>query len=140
MRRFRNSESERSDLDILPLIDVVFILLIFFMVSTTFIKDAQLELERPAAQSATTASTKAVRVSIDRSGDVYLGDTPVRLWMLQSRVREALRASTDSSVLVVADRGTPTEQLIEVVDQCRLGGAGSVGVMTDRESGALQGG
>ena len=140
MRRFRSNTTEQSDLDISPLIDVVFILLIFFMVSTTFIKDAQIDLERPAAQSATTASTKAVRVSIDRTGNVHLGDAPVRLWMLQSRVREALRASTNSSVLVVADRGTPTEQLIDVVDQCRLGGASSVGVLTDKESSSLQGG
>ena len=51
MRRLRQTVDDEQEVDISPLIDVVFILLIFFMVSTTFVKDAQLELERPSAQS-----------------------------------------------------------------------------------------
>ena len=135
MRRMRRSSSEEDGIDISPLIDVVFILLIFFMVSTTFVKDAQLELQRPSAQSAEAADTKSVRISIDRQGAVYLGEEAIRLWMLQSRVREQLRASSQSSVLVIADRSTPTELLIDVVDQCRMGGAKDVGVITDKENG-----
>ena len=135
MRRMRRNRSEEDGIDISPLIDVVFILLIFFMVSTTFVKDAQLELQRPSAQSAEAADTKSVRISIDRQGAVYLGEEAIRLWMLQSRVREQLRASSQSSVLVIADRSTPTELLIDVVDQCRMGGAKDVGVITDKENG-----
>ena len=131
----RRNSSEEDGIDISPLIDVVFILLIFFMVSTTFVKDAQLELQRPSAQSAEAADTKSVRISIDRQGAVYLGEEAIRLWMLQSRVREQLRASSQSSVLVIADRSTPTELLIDVVDQCRMGGAKDVGVLTDKENG-----
>ena len=138
--RGKRREEEKQDIDISPLIDVVFILLIFFMVSTTFVKDAQLDLERPSAQSATQASGEAIRVSIDRHGDIYMGDAPVRLWMLQSRVRELLRSSVDDSVLVIADRSTAAEQLIDVVDQCRLAGAKGVGVVTEREFTALEGG
>jgi len=110
-------------------------LLIFFMVSTTFVKDAQLELQRPSAQSAEAADSKSVRVSIDRQGAIYLGEESIRLWMLQSRVREDLRSSSQSTVLFIADRSTPTELLIAVVDQCRLAGAKDVGVITDKENG-----
>ena len=139
MRRLRTSEDDEQEVDISPLIDVVFILLIFFMVSTTFVKDAQLELERPSAQSAEPANTKSVRVSIDKKGGIYLGDAQVRLWMLQGRVREELRETDEPVVLVVADRMTPTEQLIEVIDQCRMAGAKNVGVITDKENSALGG-
>ena len=139
MRRLGQQEQREQDIDISPLIDVVFILLIFFMVSTTFVKDAQLELERPSAQSAEPADTKSVRISIDRSGDIYLGDTPIRLWMLQGRVREELRSATESNVLVVVDRGIAAERLIDVVDQCRLAGAKNVGVITDKENKVLGG-
>ena len=139
MRRLRTSEDEEQEVDISPLIDVVFILLIFFMVSTTFVKDAQLELERPSAQSAEPANTKSVRVSIDRKGGIYLGDAQVSLWMLQGRVREELRETDEPVVLVVADRMTPTEQLIEVIDQCRMAGAKNVGVITDKENTSLGG-
>jgi len=139
MRRLGQQEQREQDIDISPLIDVVFILLIFFMVSTTFVKDAQLELERPSAQSAEPADTKSVRISIDRSGDIYLGDTPIRLWMLQGRVREELRSASESNVLVVVDRGIAAERLIDVVDQCRLAGAKNVGVITDKENKVLGG-
>ena len=139
MRRVNHGRSNEQDVDISPLIDVVFILLIFFMVSTTFVKDAQLELERPSAQSAEPADTKSVRISIDRKGDVYLGDTPVRLWMLQGRVREQLRSAAESTVLVIADQSISAQKLIDVVDQCRLAGAKNVGVVTNKENGSLGG-
>ena len=115
---------------------MVFILLIFFMVSTTFVKDMKLDLNRPAASSATTASTKAVRVYIDNVGEIYLDGEPVRLWVVQSRIRDLLGASTAKSVLVVTDDGVPAGRLVEVVDQVRLAGATDVGVATVEEAGA----
>lgn len=131
----RRRKSTKPDVDISPLIDVVFILLIFFMVTTTFVKDSQVDLERPGASSGSKASTKALRIVIDRSGAIYLADAPVKPWMLQSRVRDFLRDGGDGSVLVVADRRVAVEKLIEVVDQCRLAGADDVGVITDAEAG-----
>jgi biopolymer transport protein ExbD len=133
MSRFGKRKAEEQAVDISALIDVVFILLIFFMVTTTFQKDTELELERPGASSGSAASSKALRVYIDRSGGVYVDDAPVKAYMLQSRVRDYLRDSREGAVLVVADRTVQTQRLIEVIDQCRLGGASDVGVITDAE-------
>jgi biopolymer transport protein ExbD len=109
----------------------VFILLIFFAVSTTFVKDMKLDLERPQASSSHSASSKSIRVYIDRQGTVYLNEQPVKTWMLQSLLRDSLGTSTSQTVLVIADRLTPTERLIEVVDQAKLAGASEVGVATE---------
>ena len=65
MRRQYNEETE-TQIDISPLIDMVFILLIFFMVSTTFVKDMQLDIDRPGASSSTAASSKSLRIFIDK--------------------------------------------------------------------------
>ena len=54
---------------------------------------------------------------------VFVGEQPVKVWMLQSRIRDRLAGAPSKKVLVVADRLVPAERLIEVVDQCRLGGA-----------------
>lgn len=134
--RLRKKDSAVQDIDISPLIDMVFILLIFFMVSTTFVKDMKLELDRPDASSSSAASTKSVRVYLDKSGEVYIDNQAVRMWVLQSRVRELLKSTAQTSVLVVADGDVASSRLIEVVDQCRLGGAKDVGVATDLEAGA----
>lgn len=135
MVRYRKRHQEDQGIDMSPLIDIVFILLIFFMVSATFVKDMDLEINRPKASTSTPSSTKAMRVYIDSSGETYLDNQPIRTWMIQSKLRDMLRASTESSVLVVTDEGVPARKLIEVVDQCRLAGAKDVGVVTEAEGG-----
>ena len=132
-RRVRKSDS--ADIDISPLIDMVFILLIFFMVSTTFVKDMKIDIERPSAASASRASTKSLRINIDNGANVYINGNPVRAWMVQSRVREFLESADQKSVLVITDKAVPADKLVEVVDQCRLGGAAEVGVATEKEVG-----
>jgi len=133
--RLRARPEQKSDIDISPLIDMVFILLIFFMVSTTFVKDMKIDIERPGAQSAQSASTKALRVNIDASANIYIDGNPVRPWMVQARVRDFLDSSGSGEVLVITDRRVPADRLIEVVDQCRLAGAENVGVATEKEAG-----
>jgi biopolymer transport protein ExbD len=131
--RYRQRKSEEAGVDISPLIDMVFILLIFFMVTTTFVKDMKLELNRPSASTATMASTKAIRIFIDKFGDVYVDDQPIRIYVLQSKLRDMLRTTTDKSLLVVTDENVPAKTVIEVVDQCKLAGAKDVGVATNKE-------
>ena len=132
--RYRRKREQSQEIDISPLIDMVFILLIFFMVSTTFVKDMKLDLQRPSASSSVRASSKAIRVFIDSDSAVYVDGISVKPWMLQSRVRD-LSSGSSSGVLVVVDRRVPSERLIEVVDQCRLAGVGDVAVATEIEVG-----
>ena len=134
LRHIQQSQEEQQ-IDISPLIDMVFILLIFFMVSTTFVKDFKMDLERPGAFTATRASTKALRVYIDNSSNIFLDGNSVKSWMLQSRVRDLFSAGADKQVLVIVDQKVPADRLIEVVDQCRLAGAEDVAVATEREAG-----
>ncbi|NCO20316.1 MAG: biopolymer transporter ExbD, partial [Gammaproteobacteria bacterium] len=85
---------------------------------------------------ASAASTKAIRLYIDNAGEVYLDGQPVRVWVLQSRIRDLLSSSTTQSVLVVTDDQVPAGRLVEVVDQARRAGAQDVGVATVDEAGA----
>lgn len=133
--RYKERENTEQTIDISPLIDMVFILLIFFMVSATFVKDMDIDIQRPKASSAEPSSTKAIRVYIDSDGTSYIDNQPVRTWVIQSRLRELLRVNTNGSVLVVTDGSVPANTLIEVVDQCRLAGAADVGVVTEQENG-----
>ncbi|DAB31012.1 MAG TPA: biopolymer transporter ExbD [Sulfurimonas sp. UBA12504] len=133
--RFRPKKSQESGVDMSPLIDIVFILLIFFMVSSTFVKDMKLDLNRPGASSAQKASSKVIRVYIDNAGETYIDGQSVKTWAIQGKLRDMLRASTEKSVLVVADETIAVEKLIDVVDQCRLSGAQDVAVATEKEVG-----
>ena len=133
--KLRRKKVTQQGIDISPLIDMVFILLIFFMVSTTFNKDMKLDITRPGAATATAASTKSLRVYIDSGENIYIDEQPTKPWVVQSKVREALATNKEKPVLVITDKGVPAETLIEVVDQCRLGGAKDVGVSAQQEAG-----
>lgn len=133
--RFRQKNQNVETVDVSPLIDMVFILLIFFMVTTTFVKDMQLELNRPSAASASLADTKVLRVYIDNSSEIYIDNQPVKLWAVQSKLRDMLRTATEKSVLIVTDTDIPVNVLIDVVDECRQSGAKDVAVSTTKEMG-----
>jgi biopolymer transport protein ExbD len=129
--KFLPRKHETEEINMAPLIDMVFLLLIFFAVSTSFVKDLELTLQRPAAQSGAVASTKSLRIYVDRNGSIFLDQQPVKSWMLQSLVRDAMSGSTSRTVLIIADRLTTTEKLVEIVDQAKLAGATDVGVATE---------
>jgi len=133
--RLRPKKQEVDNVDVSPLIDMVFILLIFFMVTTTFVKDMKLDLNRPSAASASKSDSKVVRVYIDNTSQVYIDNQPVQLWAIQSKIRDLLRTSTEKSVLVISDDSIPVETLIDVVDECRMSGAKDVAVSTSKEMG-----
>ncbi len=126
---------EKADLNVTPLIDVMMVLLIFFMLTAKFTQETKVDIERPSASSGSTPKASALRVTLDRNGALWVGDVPVKPWALQGRVRDFLREQGDGSVLVVTDRRVSADKLIEVVDQCRLAGASDVGVITDAEGG-----
>ena len=133
--RFRPRKQNIDNIDVSPLIDMVFILLIFFMVTTTFVKDMKLDLNRPSAASASKASSKVIRVYIDNTNEIYIDNQPVKLWAVQSKLRDLLRGNSDNSVLVISDATIAVERLIDVVDECRLSGAKDVAVSTTKEMG-----
>ncbi len=137
MKRNRHlAEENIESVDVSPLIDMVFILLIFFMVSTTFVKDMKVDLDRPGASSSDNADSKSIRVTIDLTKTIYIDGEPVKSWMIQSRIREALKEDKNTSILVLVDKSVESDLLIEIVDQCRLAGANDIGVATEQEFGA----
>lgn len=129
--KFLPKRHEPEGMDMSPLIDMVFILLIFFAVSTTFTKDMQLALDRPSANGGSSASSESIRIYIDQEGEIFMDEQNVKSWMVQSLVRDSLAVSSSSSVLVIADKLTTTELLIDVIDQAKLAGASEVGVATE---------
>lgn len=127
----RRNTRDTEEINIAPLIDMVFILLIFFMVSTTFVRDLQLDLERPGASTAAVADTRAVRVQVDRRGSIFLDGQAVQPWMLEGRVRDRLANATLKTVVVTADKSLDTGALVDVVDACRMAGAEHVGLAVE---------
>lgn len=133
MRRSWMNDEDEATVDMSPLIDMVFILLIFFMVSTTFVKDMKVDLNRPGASSGKPASTKSLRVYIDRFQNIYFNNQKIQSWTLQGKIRDHLRNNKESSLLVITDEKVQVDRVIEVVDQARLAGVIDVGIATEKQ-------
>lgn len=138
MGRFRNmSNDDTSDggIDISPLIDCVFILLIFFIVTTTFVEETGVEVDRPEAASSTQLEKNSIMLAITADGDIMYAKGEIQLGGVTSLVKRLLQKEQDDiPVIVQADEKSQSGMLVRVVDAAKLGGAKNVSVATDSTS------
>lgn len=111
---------EEPDLNMTPLIDVVFLLLIFFMVSTSFDRDAELNIELPQASGKTSPTKKfTLEISIDKQGRYFVNKKRVKdekITTLMSAIELTLGNHKDPKLIISADRKTPHEAVIRAMD------------------------
>ncbi len=132
---FRSHRRERLELSLTPMIDVVFLLLIFFMVTTTFDRQAQLKLELPEAKTAVqNPQQKPLEVVIDAAGHYYIDQHELvntRIDTLKKAMQRALRQGARPPVVIVADRRTPHQAVIRVLDAARQLGLTHISFATE---------
>ena len=112
--------------DISPLLDVVFILLIFFIVSAVFVKETGIDVERPQAASASRLAEKSILIALSDSGEVWHGGSRIGL----AGVAPLIHQFSDRPVVIQADRKVDSGRLVSLIDNCKLAGAASVSIAT----------
>ncbi len=127
--RERTSAAGTNDIDLTPLIDMVFILLIFFIVSTSFIKESGIVVERPSASTGEQQTFQVV-VGIDKNNVIWLEGKTIDVRTLTSRMQQFKSENEKLAVIVTADTATNAGLLIKVLDMCRLGGVQDISVAT----------
>ena len=132
MRRssYRRRERKKVEIALAPLIDLIFLLLIFFLVSTSFVRETGVEVERPQAASGDSAQSESLLIAVTRAGTIHFENQPISVTHIRGRVARALAASESTAVVVVADVSSRTGLVVDVMDQCRLAGAESVFIAT----------
>lgn len=124
-------EEEESQIDLTPMLDVVFIMLIFFIVTSTFVKEAGVDVSRPNADTAVVTESNSIQIGITSANQVFMDKRQVDVRAVRANVERGLAENPGASVIIVADSDSKTETLIEVMDQARLAGAESVSVAAD---------
>ncbi|MDK9763504.1 biopolymer transporter ExbD [Vibrio sp. D420a] len=126
--------TDREDspqVDLTPLIDVVFILLIFFILSANFQKESTLNVDRPSASSSTlTPQSETLTVSVDRDKNIWFNGQTVNLSQLQFQIKVNITEKQTTNAIVNADRSLDTGTLISVIDTLRLSGLTNVAIAT----------
>lgn len=115
-------------LNITPLIDMVFILLIFFAVNASFVKEAGVEIERPIARSAVVQPAANIMIAVTRSGEVWIDRQRVDPRSVRGHVERLRAENPEGAVVILADQDSLTGLVIQVLDQARLAGVENVAV------------
>lgn len=137
MRRFnslRQAEDSDPGIDISPLIDCVFILLIFFVVTTTFVEETGVEVDKPRAASSVRLEKNSILLAITGDGNVVYGGREIGVGGVRALVKR-LTMQEDLPVIIQTDAAVPSGLLVRVIDEAKLAGAGKVSLATRKESG-----
>ena len=129
LSEFNVEVKETIDVDLSPLIDMVFLLLIFFMVTTVFVDEVGIDVEKPKAASSASLEKNSIMLAIDHSGKVFYAGHEVSLHGVRGVVSRQLTIKK-MPVIISADKASNSGMLVSVIDQCKLAGAGQVSVAT----------
>jgi len=131
MRRSRAGQRENfgTDIDLTPMIDMVFILLMFFIVSTSFIREAGVVVERPAATTAENQNAQIV-IAIDPGNIIWVEGVSTDITRLAQRLIHLKAESPNLGIIVAADKNCNAGTLVRVIDTCRESGITNVSVAT----------
>ena len=134
MRRFRHarSTSNGAEINLSPLIDVVFLLLIFFIVTTVFVEETGIQVSKPRAASSEDLEKHAILLAVTSDGRVYQGGREIGLDGVRAVVGALLESDPATPVIVRADAAARTQTTVRVIDAAKLAGAESVSLATEK--------
>ncbi|MCC5838954.1 MAG: biopolymer transporter ExbD [Opitutales bacterium] len=130
-RRVFSAPSKGEDINMSPLIDMVFILLIFFIVTTVFVEETGVEITKPEAATQMDLEKNSILIAITANGNVVYGGREIGINGVRAQVRRLVQEDPRMPVIIQADENVPTRTLVRVLDEAKLGGAISVSISTD---------
>ena len=121
-------EDEAEEINMTPMLDVVFIMLIFFIVTASFVKEAGIDVNRPEAATAVKKERANILVAISEQGEIWINKRQVDVRAVQANIERLKAENPQGSVVIQADRKATTETLIKVMDASRAAGVFDVEV------------
>ena len=133
MYRYLTGPSDESEagVDITPMLDVVFIMLIFFIVTATFVKESGIDVNRPQAQTAVVKEKANILIAIDAQNKVWIDRREVDIRSVRPNIERLHAENPKGTVVIQADRDSTNEILVQVMDASRLAGVYEIALATE---------
>lgn len=130
MARFRRSQQddEESEVNVTPMLDVVFILLIFFIVTASFVKESGIDVNRPGAATTERKQRASILIGISANNEVWIDKRRVDVRAVRANVERLLAENPQGGVVIQADEKSENGLFVKVMDQARLAGAESIAI------------
>lgn len=131
----RHAYSEEADINITPMLDIVFIMLIFFIVTTSFTKETGATIIKPEAEQAAALQNGTILIGIRPNNDIWMAKRQIELREVRQMVERARAENPEGGVVVVADKGARIGTLTLVMDQLKLAGVEGVAISAQKPDG-----
>lgn len=123
-----NADTEEADINLAPMLDIVFIMLIFFVVTTSFIREAGIDVTRPVAETAEHNKRGNIMVAIAPNGEIWIDRRSVDIRMVRAAIERLRAENPEAAVIIQGDREAQIGLLVQVMDQVRKGGVTNVSI------------
>ena len=127
-------EEEDNELNLTPMLDVVFILLIFFIVTTSFIKETGIDVNRPSATTAEKKPQGNILIAINANGNIWIDNREIDIRAVRANIQVLKARYPLSSVIIQSDQDASTGKLVKVMDQVRLAGVQNISIAASIDS------
>jgi biopolymer transport protein ExbD len=132
-RTHTKQETAAESVNLTPLIDMVFILLIFFLVTASFTKESGIDVDRPTAQTANREEHGSMIIGVSKKGDIWIDNQKIDLRAVRAHVEHLHAQNPEGTVIILADKNARTGTTVEVLDQVRLAGVSNVSIAASNE-------
>lgn len=130
-RGYRTQSEDASEINMTPMLDIVFIMLIFFIVTTSFVKESGIDVNRPTAKTAEIKEHGHIIISIKPNGEIWVDKHLIDIRAVRANVARLHAENPLGSVIIAADRNSKTYMVVEVMDQVRQAGIVNASLATE---------
>ncbi len=134
-KHFGEQESEDHGIDLAPMLDFVLNLLIFFIITTSFIKEAGVTVVKPTATTAENRESGNILIAIRENGEIWMDRKRVDIRQVRTNIEKLHIERPDDTAVILADQAAPASMLARVMDEVRAGGIREVSVAADNSGG-----
>jgi biopolymer transport protein ExbD len=131
----RHAHTEDAEINITPMLDIVFIMLIFFIVTTSFTKETGASIVKPQAEQAIALRNGTILIGIKSNDDIWMSKRLIELREVRSMVEQAKAENPKGSVVIVADKDSRIGTVTQVMDQVKLAGVQGIAISAENPSG-----
>lgn len=133
-RRHLNIDDEDdNEINMTPMLDIVFIMLIFFIVTTSFVKESGITVDQPTAQTTEQKDQNNILIGISPAGEIWIDKRQIDVRAVRASVERLRAESPESTVIIQADEKSPSGLLVRVMDQVRLAGVDDMAIAAKKE-------
>lgn len=131
----KHAAKDEPEINITPMLDIVFIMLIFFIVTTTFVRETGATIDKPEAITAEARPQGNVLIGVDSSNRIWMNGSEIEMGDVRTLVQRARAENPEGSVILISDKGARTGTLVEVMDQVQAAGVSRMSISAEKIGG-----